>query len=222
MLLAIDSATRRLSLALHDGYSVLAETSWQTRNNHTVELAPAIQRLLASVGATTADLSALAVAQGPGSFNGLRIGVSLAKGMAMALRAPLFTVPTLDIIAAGQGFFDGILLAVAEAGRGRVVAGTYGWRDGRWQGNDDVRIAAWPALIAQVSGPARVAGEVDEAARGLLDQNAQTFTLASPASALRRAAFLAELAWQRRRDGDPGDPLRAAPFYLHQPGVPHP
>jgi tRNA threonylcarbamoyladenosine biosynthesis protein TsaB len=222
MLLAIDSATRQLSLALHDGNRVLAETSWLTHNNHTVELAPAIQQVLAGIGVTTADLTALAAAQGPGSFNGLRIGISLAKGMAMALRLPLFTVPTLDIVAAAQGHFDGALLAVAEAGRGRVVAGTYGWREGRWQGNEDVRIAGWSALIEQVTGPTLVAGEIDAAARELLMEQGRAFTLAAPAANVRRASFLAELALQRQRDGDPGDPLRAVPFYLHQPGVPHP
>lgn len=222
MLLAVDSATRQLSLALHDGSRIRAEVSWQTHNNHTVELAPAIQHLLISVGATTADLTALAAAQGPGSFNGLRIGLSLAKGMAMALRLPLFTAPTLDIVAAAQGHFDGILLAVAEAGRGRVVAGTYHWSEDRWQGNDDLRIAGWPALVEQVTGPALVAGEVDEAAHEYLKGQARAFTLAAPAANVRRAAFLADLAWQRQRSGDPGDPLRAVPFYLHQPGVPHP
>lgn len=220
MLLAIDSATRQLSLALHDGSRILAEASWRTHNNHTVELAPAIQRLLASIGATTADLTALAAAQGPGSFNGLRIGLSLAKGMAMALRLPLFTAPTLDIVAAAQGHFDGILLAVAEAGRGRVVAGTYHWREGRWHGNDDLRIAGWPALVEQVTGPALIAGEIDQAAQQFLKAGA--FTLAAPAANVRRAACLADLAWHRQREGDPGDPLRAVPFYLHQPGVPHP
>jgi tRNA threonylcarbamoyladenosine biosynthesis protein TsaB len=222
MLLAIDSATRQLGLALHDGAHVLVEMSWRTRNNHTVELAPAIQYVLSSIGVTTADLTALAAAQGPGSFNGLRIGLSLAKGMAMALRLPLFIVPTLDVVAAAQGQFEGALLAVAEAGRGRVVAGTYHWRDGRWQGNDDVRIAAWPALIEEISGPALVAGEIDEAAHELLARRAPILTVAAPAACLRRAAFLADLAWQQQRNGDPGDPLLAVPFYLHQPGVPHP
>lgn len=222
MLLAIDSATRQLGLALHDGGRVLTEISWRTRNNHTVDLAPAIQYVLSSIGVTTADLTALAAAQGPGSFNGLRIGLSLAKGMAMALRLPLFTVPTLDIVAAAQGEFDGALLAVAEAGRGRVVAGTYHWRDGRWRGDDNVRIAAWPALIEEITAPTLVAGEIDEAAHDLLVRQARIFTLAVPAACLRRASFLADLAWQRQRDGDPGDPLQAVPFYLHQPGVPHP
>src|SRR4051794_36673702 len=102
MLLAIDSATRVLSLALHDGAQLMAESTWTTSNRHTVELMPAIQQLLARVGLTPSTLTALAVSQGPGSFNGLRIGFSAAKGLSLALNIPLIAIPSLDALAAAQ------------------------------------------------------------------------------------------------------------------------
>ena len=88
-LLAIDTATQFISLALHDGQQMLAEQTWFSENHHTVELAPAVRMLLESARLTAADLTALAVSIGPGSYTGLRIGVALAKGIAGARRLPL-------------------------------------------------------------------------------------------------------------------------------------
>jgi len=71
MLLAIDSSTQTMGVALYDGVVVRGELVWQTRNHHTVELAPAIRLLMSQVGVTAQQLSALGVALGPGSFTTL-------------------------------------------------------------------------------------------------------------------------------------------------------
>ncbi|NJL94040.1 MAG: tRNA (adenosine(37)-N6)-threonylcarbamoyltransferase complex dimerization subunit type 1 TsaB [Anaerolineae bacterium] len=120
MLLAIDTATRYLSIALHDGQSLLAEHSFYSDQQHTVQLSPMISRLLAEGGFQPAELSVLALAQGPGSFSGLRVGFGVAKGLATALRIPLVGVPTLDILALATPRAKATLWAVAQAGRGRL------------------------------------------------------------------------------------------------------
>ena len=242
MLLAIDTATRVLSLALHDGKQVRAEITWTTRNQHTTELMPAIQQLLARSQVVVTDLTLLAVSQGPGSFNGLRIGVSAAKGLAMALYLPLLAIPTLDVIAAAQscpsagadGTRIATLIAVVQAGRGRVCAGSYQWRSGRWISQNDVKIVGWQALVemVQASGSGTlISGEIDDEGRAVIMQEAQkscgpTIEIALPAFCLRRAGFLADLAWERwhnvDRDPQLGNALAVVPIYLHQPGVPHP
>ena len=150
MLLAIDTATPTLSLALFDGYQVHAESTWRTVNRHTVELAPAIQKMLTGLQLSPSDLTALAVSQGPGSFNGLRIGFSVAQGLALALNIPLIAVPTLDITVAPQPSFKGNLLAVAQAGRGRIVACTYRWRTSAWVSMNDTRIDSWDHVLAAI------------------------------------------------------------------------
>lgn len=222
MLLAIDTATRSLSLALHDGECICAEMTWRTANRHTVELAPAIQRIIGLAGVKIASLTLLAVARGPGSFNGLRIGMSAAKGLAMARGLPLIAIPTLDITAAAIPPFEGLLIAVAEAGRGRVVAGDYRWLHGRWAAQEGVRIVSWQALMDAITEPTLIAGEIDGDGYALLARSEKPITVERRAFGLRRAGFLADLAWERWRSGDPGDPALVTPFYLHQPGVPHP
>ncbi|HEX9014059.1 MAG TPA: tRNA (adenosine(37)-N6)-threonylcarbamoyltransferase complex dimerization subunit type 1 TsaB, partial [Anaerolineaceae bacterium] len=101
MLLAVDTSTRWVGLALYTGSQVLGEMTWQSQNTHTVEVAPAVQELLTRAGVRSSDLRSIGVAVGPGSFTSLRIGLGQAKGLAMACRIPLVGIPTLDILAAG-------------------------------------------------------------------------------------------------------------------------
>ncbi|MCI0476781.1 MAG: tRNA (adenosine(37)-N6)-threonylcarbamoyltransferase complex dimerization subunit type 1 TsaB, partial [Anaerolineales bacterium] len=81
MLLAIDTATRTASIALYDAAGVHAETTWRSRENHTVELMAQVVRLFELAHATKEDVQAIGVALGPGSFTGLRVGMSVAKGL---------------------------------------------------------------------------------------------------------------------------------------------
>ena len=92
MLLALDTATRNISLALHDGQAVLAEQTWRSAQHPTAELAPQVALLLLRAGLQPAGLQAVAVAIGPGSYTGLRIGLGLAKGLALAQAIPLVGV----------------------------------------------------------------------------------------------------------------------------------
>ncbi|MEP7286344.1 MAG: tRNA (adenosine(37)-N6)-threonylcarbamoyltransferase complex dimerization subunit type 1 TsaB [Chloroflexota bacterium] len=225
MLLAIDTATRTLSLALHDGQQIQAEMTWETGNQHTVELLPAIQQMFIRQKIMATDLTLLAVSQGPGSFNGLRIGFSTAKGLALSLAIPLIAIPTLDVIAAAQPSADHTLLAVVQAGRGRVCAGSYQWGVGRWIAQNDTKIAAWQTILDSIEGETTISGEIDAEGRAAIEQAlsvGKPLHVASPAYALRRAGFLADLAWQRWHDSPGDEALTAVPLYLHQPGVPHP
>ncbi len=227
MLLALDTATRVISLALHDGDRLIAESSWQTANHHSVELAPAIDAMLSRAGIEAAGLRAVAVALGPGSFTGLRIGLGLAKGMAIALGMALIGVPTLEILAAAQPPFDGTLIAVLQAGRGRVCAQRF-CREGKaWVPQGEAAILDWKTLVESIGEdePTLLSGEIDASGAARLaaaSQAGRPITLAPPAQRLRRAGFLADCAWTRLNRGDTDDPYLLVPIYLHQPGVPHP
>jgi tRNA threonylcarbamoyladenosine biosynthesis protein TsaB len=217
MLLAIDTATRVISLALHDGQGVPAEASWLTKNHHTVELAPAIVRMLGSVGLGVDGLTALAVARGPGSFMGLCIGLGVAKGLAVSRRLPLVAIPTLDIVAAAQPRKRGRLLAVLQAGRGRVCAQeyTWRWRQGAWRPRGELMLGSWKQLLARIERETLVSGEIDAAGREILSHTRRPVRVAPGAASLRRAGYLAEAAWARVRAGDTDDPFTVTPIYLH-------
>lgn len=218
MILGIDTATRWAGLALHNGSAVLAEQGWRCVNTHTIELAPAVDRMLRRVGVSAPELEGIAVAIGPGSYTGLRVGLALAKGLALANQTPLVGVSTLDIVAASFGPMVGQLLVVAEAGRRRVCAAVYRWQhDLGWQASQKPVIETWEALLDGLQGTTTFAGEIDRSAAELIRAADDEFHLASPAARVRRSGYLAELGWQRLRRGDVDDASSLAPVYLRDP-----
>lgn len=220
-LLAIDTATQFISIALHDGAQMLAEQTWFSANHHTVELAPAVRALLEQSHLAFTDLTALAVAIGPGSYTGLRIGVALAKGVAAAHGLPLVGVTTLDILALAQPQATGALILVLPAGRSRVVSARYHWRKGQWKLRGEAENMDWDTLIASIDGPVTLSGEVEAIGRAAIEQaqqNGVTITLSPPTVRMRRAGFLAEEAWTRLRasgsDASAFEAAAVAPIYV--------
>lgn len=227
MLLAIDTATKYLGLALHDGHTLLAEQAWRTGNRHNELLAVTIQQMLAASEVTVDDLTLIAVANGPGSYTGLRIGVAMAKGLASAKQLPLIGVSTLDALAAAQPFHHTRhrLIAVVEAGRGRVIAGTYHVKKGRWVAADEPDILRWEDLLdaEKLTETYYITGEINELGLAAIDAaraNQIAITLMHPAYRLRRAGFLAQEAWRKYEVGDAHDfaPAKLLPVYMNAPG----
>lgn len=218
MILAIDTATRWTGLALHDGATVVAEHGWRSVNTQTVEMAPAIAQMLKRAEMATSDLKAIAVALGPGSYTGLRVGLGVAKGIALGVQIPLVGIPTLDIVAAAVGQMPGQLVAVAEAGRRRITANCYSWQNKRgWRAEQLPSNTTWEELLEQLEPPAAFTGEISPQARRHIRHEAKGFQILRPAARVRRAAYLAELGWERLRKGEADDPAELVPLYLREP-----
>ncbi|HNT73687.1 MAG TPA: tRNA (adenosine(37)-N6)-threonylcarbamoyltransferase complex dimerization subunit type 1 TsaB [Anaerolineae bacterium] len=215
MLLAIDTATARASIALHDGTTLRSEYTWEAANRHTVTLAARVEQMLAASEVAPADLTALAACIGPGSYTGVRIGVAFAKGMAAARGLPVAGVTTLDILAAAQPPDARPLYAVFQAGRKRVGYARYRYQEDRWQVEGDVAIATWDELAEQLAEPALLVGEVDTAGHAALQARRKLLTFPPPAWHLRRAGFLADLGVERLRAGQTADALTLTPIYVH-------
>lgn len=228
MLLAVDTSTAQLGLALYDGATVAAELTWTSRQRHTVELAPALAGLLGRVGLTMGDISALGVAIGPGSFTSLRVGLAFVKGLALARRLPLIGVPTLDVVAASAPMLVFPLAAVIQAGRGRIAVGWYQPSVSGWQpeggvlsgSKDHARTTTVDALAESIQHPTQVVGELNAEERQRLARKRVNVILASPARSVRRPALLAELAWARWQSGHADEAAALAPIYLHVEGGP--
>ncbi len=220
MLVAIDTATGYASLALHDGFQVRVEHTWESPRRHTVELLPRLVAALEQLGIGAERLSGVAVTRGPGSFTGLRVGLAVAKGLALARRLPLVGVPTLDVVAAAQGRDRRPLCAILQAGRRRICVATYRWRDGEWRAREAPRLATWSSLVEGTTTPTLFCGEVDQGGADLLAALGELATLLPAATRLRRAGFLAEVAWRRLNRGETDDPTTLTPIYL-QMGLQH-
>jgi tRNA threonylcarbamoyladenosine biosynthesis protein TsaB len=215
LLLAIDTATRVSGIALYNEDGLHAEQMWRTRNNHTVELMPLIVRACEQQALDPPELQAVGISLGPGSFTGLRVGLSIAKGLALALKIPLLGVPTLDATAYGHSHELVPVCAVLPAGRGRWCTAFYQTIDGEWRRCTDYALLNLDSLIASLKEPTLICGEIDiRLAKALCGAAPTSSIIASPAAAARRAGYLAELAWRRFVSGERDDLTSLSPIYL--------
>lgn len=220
MLLAIDTATRHAGLGLYnpDKGWILGEEMWYSANRHTVQLMPRVARLMEQQGVSATDLTGLVVSLGPGSFTGLRIGLGMAKGLALACKLPLVGVPTLDVVAQPHKAQRAPIWAILQAGRGRICAGHYIRRRGRWRRRGDYRLTTLGELCDQIEDRTLFCGELEASDVALIREKLDSAaTIATPAASLRRAAFLAELGWERLSRGDSDDAASLSPIYLQTP-----
>lgn len=137
MLLAFDTATELVSVALHDGTDVVVERSSTQPMKHGEHLAPLIEEALRAAGVDRLDLTALAVGVGPGPFTGLRVGLVTARTLAHVLEIPLYGVCTLDVLAVeavATGAVDGPFLVATDARRKEVYLASYDGAGARLEG----------------------------------------------------------------------------------------
>lgn len=131
MLLAFDTATPLVTVALHDGHDVVAEQVSERPMKHGESLAPLIDAVVRQAGLVRQDLTAIAVGAGPGPFTGLRVGLVTARTLALALEIPVYAVCTLDVLAVeayDTGAVSGDFLVATDARRKEVYVASY--RDG--------------------------------------------------------------------------------------------
>ncbi len=244
LLLALDTSTRQASIALCTEDTVLGEYTWQVGNNHSVELLERMQRLIAECcDKNMHAVEAIAVATGPGSFNGLRVAVATAKALAFSLRLPLIGVCTLDIIAAHQRQWGGPLCALLEAGRAELYAACYLFDEIREDNaltysmrrlSDYLldspqnlaqflgeHLGSWVGAPGQRQLPSVLfCGEISEASRqALAGALPGTSLFGAPLLSTRRASVLAALAFERYQSGILDDPMLLEPLYLRRPSI---
>src|SRR5437879_2494543 len=155
LLLALDTSTSTASVALFDGQRVLSETTWLAGREHSTRLLLEVKAAFERIGREPTELTGLAVARGPGSFTGVRVALSVAKGVAAGLRIPIWGVSSLDVLAHAAGQVDVPVRALLEAGRGRYATGLY--RNGR--DTQEARLATLDQLEALIEEPTLLIGE---------------------------------------------------------------
>jgi tRNA threonylcarbamoyladenosine biosynthesis protein TsaB len=208
LLLAIDTCTRRASIALRDARVLRGEHTWECERQETARVADEIQSLLRASGVAPSALGAIAVATGPGSFTGVRCGLAIGKGMAVALGLPMIGVNAFDVLVRAQPDDQSQLWALLEIGRKRVAACAFtiigGQRlSGEW------RILSWPDAAAAIDASAWVCGDIPDGLAGLLVDA----RIAPAPYNIRRAGWLAEIAYARWRAGQVDDPLTLSAIY---------
>ncbi|MFC1861386.1 tRNA (adenosine(37)-N6)-threonylcarbamoyltransferase complex dimerization subunit type 1 TsaB [Chloroflexota bacterium] len=223
MLLAIDTSNDTAGIALVEDSKLLAELTWRCGQNHSVELLPRLSQLLEQAKLDLKSLKGVIVARGPGSFNGLRVGVSTAKGLAFSLGIPVVGIGTLEA-AAYQHAVTGLpICSVSNAGRGEIAAALYRKKGGKWIQLVSEHVTTIESLCAEITTKTVFCGEFLPSITALLkEQLKQKAVIPSSAGLYRRAAFLAELGQQRLEAGDSDNPSTLQPLYLRRPPITKP
>ncbi|RGR84954.1 tRNA (adenosine(37)-N6)-threonylcarbamoyltransferase complex dimerization subunit type 1 TsaB [Heyndrickxia coagulans] len=160
--LAIDTSNEVLGVSLADDHVVLAEYMTNLKKNHSVRVMPAVQEVMVACGIKPAELDKIVVAKGPGSYTGIRIGVTIAKTMAWSLQIPLAGVSSLKLLAASGRYFDGYISPLFDARRGRIYTGLYRYENGILQtAVEDCNIssAEWGIRLSALGAPVLLIGQ---------------------------------------------------------------
>ena len=124
-ILGIDSSGLVASAAIADEKNIIAEFTVNNKQTHSQTLLPMIEKVVDMSGIELEQIDAIAIAAGPGSFTGLRIGSATAKGIGLALKKPIVSIPTLEGLAYRVSVFDGIICPIMDARRNQVYTGIY-------------------------------------------------------------------------------------------------
>ena len=209
MELCIDTSTRYASVGISKEGRIVAELAWRSERNHSVELAPAMRRVMEHAGVQMEDLTAVFAAVGPGGFSALRVGLSVAKSLAMARGLPLVGINTLDIEAVPFRGLGGVLATVIGAGRSKVYLAKY---DSSPSPEGDYRVVERKSLEAMLGNGTILCGEEAGAVRDLVGTGISVIETPPPT---RTASALAKLAYERLCTGETDDPDTLQPIYMH-------
>ncbi|MDR1766217.1 MAG: tRNA (adenosine(37)-N6)-threonylcarbamoyltransferase complex dimerization subunit type 1 TsaB [Lachnospiraceae bacterium] len=151
-ILGIESSSLVASVALVEGESLVAEYTTNFKKTHSQTLLPMIDEMMGMVGVTPDTVDAIAVAGGPGSFTGLRIGVATAKGLGLALQKPLIHIPTLDAMAYQFFGSDALICPMMDAKRQQVYTGLYTFDRGfqTLRGSRAMGVEEWLGELAKM------------------------------------------------------------------------
>lgn len=223
MELSIDTSTHEASIALSEKGVLRGDLSWGTARNHTRELIPNILRLLEGQGVRIADLRAVAIAIGPGSFNGLRVGIATAKGLAFALRIPLIGIGTLELIARPGAAYGLPICAILPMGPTEIAAAIFMPRGNQLIKTAEEHLTSITRLCARISHKTIFCGDIRPQDRTQIQEILESRAVFPQAPPVRsRAAYLAEMAWCRIEMGESDDPSTIHPLYLRKPSITKP
>ncbi len=210
VLLAVDTCTARASIALRDDTTLRAEMTWEARRHETATVAARIRDLMRTCHITPEDLGCIAVAVGPGSFTGVRCGLAIGKGIAVARGLPMIGVTAFDVIAHAQPPQLTPMLALLEVGRSRVAVCPYDWHAGIPSVAGEWKVYSWTELAERAEPPLYVCGDV---APPLIAALRPAVTVAPAVLNLRRAGYLAELGMARWERGEVDDAMTLTAIY---------
>jgi len=218
--LSIDTSTRYAGVALSWDGEVRLEMRWHSRQNHTRELAGAVEALAARAEVSLRELQAVFVARGPGGFSAVRVGISLAKGLVEGMDVPLVATSTLEVEALPFADLGRPVCPLLEVGRGVVAWSVYHGAPGPWRQASEEVVTGLDDLLAEAPRDALFCGE---GAWGLRDSLRERLgddaAVAATPPPTRQLWALARLGAEALAQGRAADRAALQPHYLRPPSI---
>lgn len=217
LILAFETSAKACSVALHDGEKLLAESYQNTGLTHSQTLMAMAEDALKTCGKTAKDVTHLAVAAGPGSFTGVRIGVAAAKGFGWGAKKPVYGVSTLESMALSLGVYEGVVCACMDARRNQVYNALFRAEKGVLTRITDDRAIALADLqpeLEQIDGPIYLVGDGANLTHKTLSPEIPNLILPPEHRLHQRASGVALAALAAMDRGESGDGAALQPNYL--------
>ena len=218
LILALESSAKAAGAALIRDGAVLAESWLNSGQTHSRTLLLLAEQLLASCGLTAEDVSACAVAEGPGSFTGVRSGVAAAKGFAWGRELPVYGVSTLEAMVRSAAFCDGVYCACMDARRQQVYQALFCVEDGmmRRLSEDGARpLSELEQVLNTLRGPVFLIGDGAKLVYdALVPRVSADLRLPPEHLRLQHGSGVGLVAWEHALAGEPGDAAALTPNYL--------
>jgi len=217
LILAFENSAKAASVALTENGKLLGESYQNTGLTHSQTLMVMAEDLLKQCGKAVSDLTALAVAEGPGSFTGVRIGVAAAKGLSWGAGLPCYGISTLEAMALSLGAYQGYVCACMDARRNQVYNALFYVNQGRMERVSEDRAIALSELAEELKtldGPIFLVGDGSSLTHKTLSGEIPALVLPPEHRMHQRAVGVALLAEAKAAAGEPGDAADLQPNYL--------
>ena len=219
-ILALETSAKAVSAAVTENGKVLCSGYQDTGLTHSRTLMPIVEHILKNTGMTMAQIDAVAVAAGPGSFTGIRIGVSAAKGLAFAMEKPAIAVSALAAMARNVAFCDGLIICAMDARRSQIYNALFEARDGQLTRLTEDRAIALADLTEELRNdprPKTVVGDGGRLCADFLTAQGVACRLAPPHLVMQNAMSVALEAEALAAAGQLQSAQELLPIYLRPP-----
>jgi tRNA threonylcarbamoyladenosine biosynthesis protein TsaB len=217
IILAADTATQSCGVAICDGETLIGEITTVRNQTHSRHLMPMIHSLLDMTGVQLTGVEGFAVCQGPGSFTGLRIGISAVKGLALALDKPLIGVSGLDALAWPLCLSSVPVCALIDARKGEIYCSRYQFEQGRLKEKTPEQVMTPARFLETLTAPSIFVGNGAELYQGMIRESlGSRFQPLPKGSHMIRAYTVAALAARRFKQGDADNVFTFAPAYIRR------
>lgn len=217
LILAFETSAKAVGVALHDGQKLLAESYQNSGLTHSQTLMSMAEDLLKNCQKTVGDVTHVAVAAGPGSFTGVRIGVAAAKGFAWGARLPVYGVSTLEAMALGLGAWEGTVCACMDARRSQVYNALFRVQNGQLTRLCQDRAISLEELKGQLQtldGPIFLVGDGSNLCYHTLKEALANLILPAEHRLHQRGSGVALAALAAMERGECADGAQLTPNYL--------